>query len=92
MAILPPYVRPEKPEKIDYKRLATEEAWEPPEMFKMYVDLLQNGALTDPGFVEGLIACSMRWTIGKPPKTPNSALRSRRTLDKILIYLCFRAQ
>jgi 2,3-dihydroxybenzoate decarboxylase len=49
--ILPPYVRSEKPGKVNYKRIATEEAWGPPEMFKMYVDLLQNGALTDPGFV-----------------------------------------
>ena len=27
----------------------------------------------------------------QPPKTPNSALRSRHTLDEMLIYLCDRA-
>ena len=49
---LPPYsVGTGKPVKVDYKRIATEEAWGPPEMFKMYLDLVENGALTDPGFV-----------------------------------------
>jgi len=40
-----------KPARVDYQRIATEEAWAPPEMFKMYQDLIENGALTDPGFV-----------------------------------------
>ena len=49
---LPPYsVGAGKPGKVGYKRIATEEAWGPPEMFKMYLDVIENGALTDPGFV-----------------------------------------
>jgi hypothetical protein len=49
---IPPYARgTRKPASVDYKRIATEEAWGPPEMFKMYADLIENGALTDPGFV-----------------------------------------
>jgi 5-carboxyvanillate decarboxylase len=49
---VPPYAKgSKKPAKVDYKRIATEEAWGPPEMFKMYSDLIENGALTDPGFV-----------------------------------------
>ena len=52
--ILPPYVpkvQPGKPGKADYKRIATEEAWGPPELFEMYADNIKNGALIDPGFV-----------------------------------------
>ncbi|MBN1566457.1 MAG: amidohydrolase [Acidobacteria bacterium] len=49
---IPPYAKgARKPGKVDYKRIATEEAWGPPELFKMYIDLIENGALTDPGFV-----------------------------------------
>jgi 5-carboxyvanillate decarboxylase len=49
---VPPYAKGSKnPAKVDYKRIATEEAWGPPEMFKMYADLIENGALVDPGFV-----------------------------------------
>jgi 5-carboxyvanillate decarboxylase len=49
---VPPYsVGAGKPGKADYKRIATEEAWGPPEMFKMYLDVIENGALTDPGFM-----------------------------------------
>jgi 5-carboxyvanillate decarboxylase len=49
---VPPYAKAAKaPAKVNYKRIATEEAWGPPEMFKMYVDLIENGALVDPGFV-----------------------------------------
>ena len=49
---VPPYAKgTRKPANVDYKRIATEEAWGPPEMFKMYADLIENGALTDPGFV-----------------------------------------
>jgi 5-carboxyvanillate decarboxylase len=49
---IPPYAKgTRKPAKVDYKRIATEEAWGPPEMFKMYADLIENGALVDPGFV-----------------------------------------
>jgi 5-carboxyvanillate decarboxylase len=49
---LPPYVKgAQKPAKVDYKRIATEEAWGPREMFKMYADLIEIGPLTDPGFV-----------------------------------------
>jgi 2,3-dihydroxybenzoate decarboxylase len=49
---VPPYAKgAQKPAKVDYKRIATEEAWGPPEMFRMYIDLIENGALTDPGFV-----------------------------------------
>lgn len=49
---IPPYAKgAQKPASVDYKRIATEEAWGPPEMFKMYLDLIENGALTDPGFV-----------------------------------------
>ncbi len=40
-----------KPGRAAYERIATEEAWGPPEMFKMYLDVIENGALTDPGFV-----------------------------------------
>ncbi len=49
---IPPYAEgAQKPAKVDYRRIATEEAWGPPELFKMYIDLIENGALTDPGFV-----------------------------------------
>ena len=49
---VPPYsVGAGKPGKANYKRIATEEAWGPPEMFKMYLDVIENGALTDPGFM-----------------------------------------
>jgi 5-carboxyvanillate decarboxylase len=49
---VPPYARgARKPDKVDYKRIATEEAWGPSEMFTMYADRIENGALTDPGFV-----------------------------------------
>jgi 5-carboxyvanillate decarboxylase len=49
---VPPYAKgTRKPAKVAYKRIATEEAWGPPEMFKMYIDLIENGALIDPGFV-----------------------------------------
>lgn len=49
---VPPYAKVSgKPAKAGYKRIATEEAWGPPELFKMYVDKIENGALTDPGFV-----------------------------------------
>jgi 5-carboxyvanillate decarboxylase len=49
---IPPYARgAQKPDKVDYKRIATEEAWGPSEMFSMYADRIENGALTDPGFV-----------------------------------------
>jgi 5-carboxyvanillate decarboxylase len=49
---VPPYsVGAGKPGKADYKRIATEEAWGPAEMFKMYLDVIENGALTDPGFM-----------------------------------------
>ena len=49
---VPPYsAGAGKPGKAAYKRIATEEAWGPPEMFKMYLDVIENGALTDPGFV-----------------------------------------
>ncbi len=49
---VPPYAKVSgKPAKAGYKRIATEEAWGPPELFKMYLDKIENGALTDPGFV-----------------------------------------
>jgi 2,3-dihydroxybenzoate decarboxylase len=49
---VPPYAKgAQKPAKVDYKRIATEEAWGPSEMFKMYADLIEVGPLTDPGFV-----------------------------------------
>lgn len=49
---LPPYAKgTSKPAKVNYKRIATEEAWGPPELFAKYRDLIENGALTDPGFV-----------------------------------------
>jgi 2,3-dihydroxybenzoate decarboxylase len=34
----------------DYRRIATEEAWSPPEMLKMYRELLASGKHDDPGF------------------------------------------
>jgi len=50
--VLPPYAQVgKKPGKVDYKRIATEEAWGPPELFDMYLDNIKNGALIDPGFV-----------------------------------------
>jgi len=33
-----------------YLRIATEEAFAPPEMIKIYLDLLEKGAIDDPGF------------------------------------------
>jgi 5-carboxyvanillate decarboxylase len=37
--------------KVPYKRIATEEAWAPQEMFDEYRRLLKSGAKLDPGFV-----------------------------------------
>ena len=34
----------------NYKRIATEEAWAPPELLKMYADLTNSGKIDDPGF------------------------------------------
>jgi 5-carboxyvanillate decarboxylase len=49
---LPPYAKEtSKPGKVGYKRIATEEAWGPQELFTKYLDLIENGALTDPGFM-----------------------------------------
>jgi len=49
---VPPYAKgSRKSGKVDYRRIATEEAWGPPELFKMYLDQIENGALIDPGFV-----------------------------------------
>jgi 2,3-dihydroxybenzoate decarboxylase len=39
-----------KPGKAPYKRIATEEAFCPPEMFKVYARILDEGKLDDPGF------------------------------------------
>lgn len=33
-----------------YKRIATEEAWLPPDIWKLYVDGLADGSIADPGF------------------------------------------
>jgi 2,3-dihydroxybenzoate decarboxylase len=41
---------PKIPPSPTYKRIATEEAWAPPEMLKMYRKLLESGSLGDPGF------------------------------------------
>jgi 5-carboxyvanillate decarboxylase len=37
--------------KVPYKRIATEEAWAPQEMFDQYRRLLDRGGVLDPGFV-----------------------------------------
>jgi 5-carboxyvanillate decarboxylase len=37
--------------KVPYKRIATEEAWAPQEMFDQYRRLLDKGGVLDPGFV-----------------------------------------
>jgi 5-carboxyvanillate decarboxylase len=34
----------------NYRRIATEEAWAPPELLKMYADLTNSGKIDDPGF------------------------------------------
>jgi 5-carboxyvanillate decarboxylase len=34
----------------NYRRIATEEAWAPPELLKMYADLYNSGKIEDPGF------------------------------------------
>jgi len=34
-----------------YRRIATEEAFIPPELHKIYLDLVASGELDDPGFV-----------------------------------------
>jgi len=34
----------------NYKRIATEEAWAPPELLQMYADLHNSGKIDDPGF------------------------------------------
>ena len=39
-----------KPGKAPYKRIATEEAFCPPEMFDIYARILDEGRLDDPGF------------------------------------------
>ena len=36
--------------KADYKRIATEEAWCPPDLFDVYRRILDEGTLDDPGF------------------------------------------
>ena len=35
---------------MNYKRIATEEAWAPPELIRRYVQLLEDGSHNDPGF------------------------------------------
>jgi 2,3-dihydroxybenzoate decarboxylase len=35
---------------VGYLRVATEEAFAPPEIFRLYVDMLENNKLDDPGF------------------------------------------
>jgi 5-carboxyvanillate decarboxylase len=37
--------------KADYLRIATEEAWCPPEMFDIYKRILDEGSIDDPGFM-----------------------------------------
>lgn len=37
-------------EQVPYKRIATEEAWCPPEMLKIYQEMVETKALDDPGF------------------------------------------
>ncbi len=39
------------PAKVPYRRIATEEAWCPPAMLDLYRDILEEGALNDPGFM-----------------------------------------
>jgi 5-carboxyvanillate decarboxylase len=34
----------------NYKCIATEETWAPPELLKMYADLTNSGKINDPGF------------------------------------------
>jgi len=41
---------PEKNPNPPYKRIATEEAWAPPEMVKLFREKLQDSSLNDPGF------------------------------------------
>jgi 5-carboxyvanillate decarboxylase len=36
--------------EVAYQRIATEEAWAPPELLRLYRDLLDRGAVDDPGF------------------------------------------
>ncbi|MGZ5986480.1 MAG: hypothetical protein ACXWK7_16245, partial [Caulobacteraceae bacterium] len=36
--------------KVPYKRIATEEAWCPPEMLDIYKTMVETKALDDPGF------------------------------------------
>ena len=38
-------------EKAPYERIATEEAWAPPDMIRRYRRAIQDGAVDDPGFV-----------------------------------------
>jgi 5-carboxyvanillate decarboxylase len=35
---------------MDFQRIATEEAFSPPEMMNCYRDILRDGTLDDPGF------------------------------------------
>src|SRR5471030_1746785 len=39
-----------KPGKVPYKRIATEEAFCPPEMFEIYGKILDSKTINDPGF------------------------------------------
>jgi 2,3-dihydroxybenzoate decarboxylase len=55
-----------------YRRIATEEAWAPPELIKEYHRLLDNKLIDDPGFV------SLWGYYGKSPSE-----RSRTLLEKI---------
>jgi 2,3-dihydroxybenzoate decarboxylase len=65
-------VTPPQTRAAGYRRIATEEAWAPPELIKEYHRLLDNKLIDDPGFV------SLWGYYGKSPSE-----RSRALLEKI---------
>lgn len=62
---------PDRNPNPPYKRIATEEAWLPPEIMKLYVQGLEDGSITDPGF-------RSLWGFYASPRTERARAQSRR--------------
>lgn len=62
---------PERNPAPSYKRIATEEAWIPPELVELYVKGLADGTLTDPGF-------RSLWGFYASPRTERARIQNRR--------------
>ncbi len=65
---------------MDYLRIATEEAWAPPELFEAYRKLLEAGSYNDPGF-ESLMGFYLRNPSVAPVTERMQSLGERRLAD-----------